>query len=171
MGHYARSKYMGELYVTQNARRHLVCRAGWMMGGGPSKDKKFIQKLMKQIKDGKRELNVVHDKLGTPTYTMDFAVNVKALLEHEYWGLYNMVCEGTTSRLEVAHELVAQLGLKDRVRINEVSSEFFKQQYFAPRPDSERLINRKLTLRDMNKMRDWREALRIYLDASYRNYL
>jgi dTDP-4-dehydrorhamnose reductase len=34
----------------------LVCRAGWMMGAGPAKDKKFIQKLMKQLKDGKKEL-------------------------------------------------------------------------------------------------------------------
>ncbi len=171
LGHYARSKYAGELYVTQNARRHLVCRAGWMMGGGPRKDKKFVQKLMKQLKAGKTELNVVHDKLGTPTYTFDFAANVQALLEAEYWGLYNMVCEGVTSRLEVAHELVRALGLAERVRINEVSSDFFKSEFFAPRPDSERLINRKLELRGLNKMRDWREALHEYLGSAYSNYL
>lgn len=171
LGHYARSKYAGELYVTQNARRHLVCRAGWMMGGGPKKDKKFISKLMKQLKSGKTELNVVHDKLGTPTYTMDFAANVKSLVQNEYWGLYNMVCEGVTSRLEVSHELLRVLGLQDRVRINEVSSEFFKTEFFAPRPDSERLINRKLALRDMNQMRDWKVALNDYVDAAYRNYL
>lgn len=171
LGHYARSKYAGEQYVVAHARRYLVCRAGWMMGGGPKKDKKFVQKLMKQIKDGKQELNVVHDKLGTPTYTFDFAANVKALLDAEYWGLYNMVCEGTTSRLEVAHELVKLLGLKDKVKINEVSSDFFKTQFFAPRPDSERLINRKLQLRKMNLMRDWRIALKEYLDSAYQNYL
>jgi dTDP-4-dehydrorhamnose reductase len=171
LGHYARSKYAGELYVTQNARRHLVCRAGWMMGGGPKKDKKFISKLMKQLKAGKTELNVVHDKLGTPTYTMDFAANVKSLVQNEYWGLYNMVCEGVTSRLEVSHELLRVLGLQDRVRINEVSSDFFKTEFFAPRPDSERLINRKLALRDMNQMRDWKVALKDYVDAAYGNYL
>jgi dTDP-4-dehydrorhamnose reductase len=171
LGHYARSKYAGELYVTQNARRHLVCRAGWMMGGGPRKDKKFVQKIMKQIKSGKTELNVVRDKLGTPTYTMDFAANVKALVEAEYWGLYNMVCEGVTSRLEVAHELVDAVGMKDRVRINEVDSDFFKAEFFAPRPDSERLLNRKLTLRNMNRMRDWRVALRDYVGSAYSHYL
>ena len=37
---------MGEKFVAANCRQHLVCRAGWMMGGGPAKDKKFIQKLM-----------------------------------------------------------------------------------------------------------------------------
>ncbi len=52
LGVYARSKYMGERFVVENAKRYLVCRAGWMMGSGPKKDKKFIQKLMKQLKDG-----------------------------------------------------------------------------------------------------------------------
>jgi dTDP-4-dehydrorhamnose reductase len=52
LGVYARSKYMGERYVVENANKYLVCRAGWMMGGGPKKDKKFIQKLMKQLKEG-----------------------------------------------------------------------------------------------------------------------
>ena len=80
LGHYARSKYMGERFVAANVRQHLVCRAGWMMGGGPAKDKKFVQKLMKQLKDGNRELFVVDDKLGTPTYTIDFARNVDLLL-------------------------------------------------------------------------------------------
>ncbi len=84
LGHYARSKYAGELYVTQNARRHLVCRAGWMMGGGPRKDKKFVQKIMKQLKAGQTELNVVNDKMGTPTYTFDFAANVRSLLDAQY---------------------------------------------------------------------------------------
>ena len=85
LGVYARSKYMGERYVCENAQRFLVCRAGWMMGAGPKKDKKFIQKLMKQLKEGKKELFIVDDKDGTPTYTHDFSKNVRALSEHEYW--------------------------------------------------------------------------------------
>ena len=77
LGHYARSKYAGEVYVEKNSSRYLICRAGWMMGSGPKKDKKFIQKIMRQLKDGNKELFVVDDKLGTPTYTVDFARNVK----------------------------------------------------------------------------------------------
>ena len=45
LGVYARAKYMGERYVIENAKHYLVCRAGLMMGAGPGKDKKFIQKL------------------------------------------------------------------------------------------------------------------------------
>ena len=55
MGHYAKSKYLGELFVQENARKYLICRAGWMMGGGPKKDKKFIQKLMCQLANGQDE--------------------------------------------------------------------------------------------------------------------
>lgn len=171
LGHYARSKYAGELFVTQNCAKYIICRAGWMMGGGPGKDKKFIQKLMAQLKDGKKELFVVDDKLGTPTYTHDFASNVKLLIEREYWGLYNMVCGGSTGRLEVATELVKLLGLSHSIKINPVSSEFFSKEYFASRPPSERLIDKKLELRGVNIMRDWKLCLKEYLEDYYKDYL
>ena len=141
------------------------------MGGGPRKDKKFVQKLMQQLRDGRTELNVVDDKLGTPTYTRDFAHNVSVLLESECWGLYNMVCQGMTSRLEVAKALVAELGLGDEVTVNPVSSEYFASTYFAPRPGNERLLNRKLALRGLDVMRPWREALADYLRRDYSDYL
>ena len=38
LGVYARSKYAGEIFVKEHAYRFLICRAGWMMGGGPAKD-------------------------------------------------------------------------------------------------------------------------------------
>lgn len=170
-GCYARSKYAGELFVKENTRKHLICRAGWMMGSGPNKDKKFIQKIMKQLKEGKKELYIVTDKLGTPTYTQDFAKNVKLLIEKEYWGLYNMVCDGKTSRLEVAKELLSILNLDNDIAINEVSSDYFKKEYFAERPPSERLLNKKLNLRGLNIMRDWKVALREYIKDYYSSYL
>jgi dTDP-4-dehydrorhamnose reductase len=171
LGHYARSKYMGERFVAQSCPQHLVCRAGWMMGSGPAKDKKFIQKLMAQLKAGKKELFVVDDKLGTPTYTHDFARNVKLLLEHRHWGIYNMVCGGVTGRLEVAQHLVHLLGLDEEVKVTPVGSEYFAKEYFAARPPSERLIAQKLTLRGLNVMRDWRVCLEEYLAGYYQGYL
>jgi len=171
LGHYARSKYMGERFVAENCRRHLVCRAGWMMGGGPPKDKKFIQKLMAQLKSGATELFIVDDKLGTPTYTIDFARNAELLLSTGLWGVYNMVCAGVTGRLEVARYLIQALGLQRKVKINAVSSEHFAKEYFAARPASERLLTTKLDLRGLNVMRDWRVCLEEYLAERYADYL
>jgi len=171
LGHYARSKYMGERFVAENCRQHLVCRAGWMMGGGPPKDKKFIQKLMGQIKSGATELFVVNDKLGTPTYTIDFARNAELLLSLGLWGVYNMVCSGVTSRAEVARYLVNVLELDNHVTVTEVPSDHFAVEYFAPRPASERLLTVKLDLRGSNVMRDWRVSLNEYLAERYADYL
>lgn len=171
LGVYARSKYLGERFVIENANRYLVCRAGWMMGSGPDKDKKFIQKLMSQLRQGKKELFIVNDKDGTPTYTHDFAKNVKLLVEKEYWGLYNMVCEGQTSRLEVAQELLKILKLEHKVKITAVSSDYFKKIYFAERPPSERLENRKLKMRKLDIMKNWKFALQEYIDGYYVDYL
>lgn len=142
-----------------------------MMGSGPSKDKKFIQKLMKQIKSGATELNIVNDKDGTPTYTHDFASTVKELIKNELWGLYNCVCGGHTSRLEVAVELLSILGKNNEIKINVVTSDFFKKEYFAERPASERLITKKLDLRGVNKMRGWKTALKEYVENYYQGYL
>jgi dTDP-4-dehydrorhamnose reductase len=171
LGVYARSKYLGERFVIENSKKYLICRAGWMMGSGPIKDKKFVQKIMKQIKNGKKDLYVVNDKDGTPTYTHDFAKNVKLLLEKEYWGLYNMVCGGLTSRLEVARELLKIIGRDNNIKLNEVSSDYYKEEYFAERPPCERLMNKKLDLRGMNIMRDWRVALVDYIRDYYQGYL
>jgi len=171
LGVYARTKYLGERYVVEHAHRYLVCRAGWMMGAGPTKDKKFIQKIMRQLKDGHTDLCVVSDKGGTPTYTHDFARNVKLLIEQELWGLYNMACGGQATRLDVAQELISLLNLTDSVRVHAVDSSHFSKDYFAPRPASEQIINRKLELRGINTMRDWRVALKDYLATYYEGYL
>lgn len=167
---YAKSKYHGELFTRQSVSKHFVVRAGWMMGGGPRKDKKFVNKIYKQILGGCKELNVVRDKSGTPTYTVDFARGLLRLLESDLYGVYNQVCEGSATRYEVAVEFVRQLGLENEVTVNEVSSDFFRSEYFAPRPPSEKLVNTKLTARRLNDMRDWRECLREYADVFRRHF-
>lgn len=171
IGTYARSKYIGENIVELMANKYIIVRAGWMMGGGPNKDKKFIQKIMHQLKNKKNELYIVNDKLGTPTYTNDFANNLKLILQKELWGKYNLVCEGLTSRLEVANEIIKLLNLENKIKIVEVDSNYWKEKYFAPRPYCERLVNTKLNLRNINIMRNWRICLKEYLDISYKNYI
>lgn len=164
LSYYAKSKYYGENYVRNSVKKHFVLRAGWMMGGGPNKDKKFINKLFKQIKAGKKTLHVVDDKLGTPTYTLDFARGIHRLIESEMYGLYNQVCKGSASRYDVAVELMRLLRLDNQVKVEKVASDHFAQEYFAPRPASEKLITHKLDARGLNVMRDWKVCLSEYAE-------
>ena len=163
LGIYAKSKYMGEAIVISKAKQYLICRAGWMMGGGIAKDKKFIGKIARQIIGGTSELNIVDDKLGTPTYTHDFCKKVMDLINNKQFGLFNLVCEGLTSRLEVATKMIDLLNLVNQVTIKKVNSNYFSEEYFAPRPNNEQLINLNLNKLNLGRMRSWDIALQDYL--------
>lgn len=158
---YGKSKYYGEKIVQQLAPKHFVFRAGWMMGG-EEKDKKFVKKILNQLKNGVSELNVVNDKLGTPTYTHDFINNMIPIIDKKYYGLYNQVCKGSCSRYDVATEMIKLLKLN--IPVNLVDSDFFKKEYWAPRPYSEKLINLKLDQRKMDNMRNWKICLKEYME-------
>ena len=166
---YGKSKYYTEqLLQNQGYDKYWIFRAGWMMGGGPDKDKKFVNKIMKQIKAGVKELNVVDDKLGVPTYTKDFAYSILRHLEEDLpYGLYNMVSSGEASRYQTAVEINEFLELG--VTINKVDSSFFAQEYSAPRPYSEKLINKSLNDLERNYMRDWKTCLQEYLLKFYKD--
>jgi dTDP-4-dehydrorhamnose reductase len=159
---YGKSKYGGEL-VAKTVNKSIIIRAGWMMGGGPKKDKKFINKIIKQLRAGVKELAVVSDKLGTPCYTYDLAKSIRFLLDHELYGIYHGACEGGASRHDVALSLVDFLGLGKEVSVREVDSSFFKENYFATRPRSEKLINTELKKVGAHLTRDWKECLPEYL--------
>ena len=167
LNHYGRSKYLGELYVKENCKYYIICRPGWMMGSGSKKDKKFVNKILAQIQNGSKEINVVDDKFGTPTYTVDFAKNVKLILKEKFWGVYNLVCDGTTNRYEVAKEILRITGLESKIKLNTVGSEFWKKEYFAPRPYSEQLDSKKLKSIKLYIMRDWKICLREYLEEYF----
>lgn len=159
---YGDSKYQGELLVGRLVPRHYVVRAGWMVGGA-DRDHKFVAKVAEQLRNGARTIYAVTDKLGTPTYTEDFARNLLALIETPYYGLYHMACLGRGSRLDVARELLDYFG-RDDVEVEPVTSEFFAETFPAPRPYSEMMRNYMLELHGLNLMRPWQVALRDYLD-------
>lgn len=161
LNNYGASKFAGEKKVVELVSDHFVFRAGWMMGGGPKRDKKFVNKVMKQIENGAKTIYAVDDKLGTPTYTHDFVKNMLLVIENDLYGVYNCICEGSCSRLDVANEMVKILN--KNLRVKKVSSKYFQKEYFAKRPRSEMLIPFKLKNRDMYIMRDWKICLREYL--------
>ena len=167
---YAKAKYHGEVFTAAHVQKYYVFRAGWMMGGGIQKDKKFINKIYKQIKNGQKELFVVDDKLGTPTYTNSFAKGIFHVVQSGLYGVYNQVCNGDCSRYDVAKEFVKLLGLENSIKVSKVDSDYFKTEYFAPRPYSEKLVNLKLNARGLNVMPNWEEALEDYAQVFIKDY-
>lgn len=158
---YGWSKLEGEKIVQNLLNEYFIVRAGWMFGGG-SKDKKFISKIIK-LSEEKDELNVVSDKIGSPTFAKNLLEGIKRLVATKYYGLYHMTNKGTCSRYEVSLEIMKILGKKTKV--NPVSSAYFPLP--APRARSEAMRNYKLDLLGLNTMPTWQEALKEYLTMEW----
>lgn len=159
---YGDSKYEGERFVRELLDDYYVIRAGWMVGGGPKKDHKFVAKILDQLRQGRTTIHAVTDKLGTPTYTPDFARCFLDLVDSGVYGTYHMACGGEGSRYDVAARILEVLG-RDDVELVPVDSSYFADDYPSERPPSEIMRNMALDLQGMNSMRPWREALEDYL--------
>ncbi len=58
------------------------------------------RKLLKE-----KEIHVVNDKYGSPTYTQDISKGLLKIIEHRDYGIYHMVNDGYCSRYEYAQEI------------------------------------------------------------------
>jgi len=156
---YSKAKYEGEKIVAALLDKYYIFRAGWMIGGGPKKDKKFVGKIIELCKT-RKSLDAVDDKYGSPTFARDLMIGIKKLLKAGNYGLYHLVNTGVCTRYEMALEIIKLLGVD--VKINSVSSDKFPLP--APRAASESMRNYKLELLNINPMSGWREALAQYVN-------
>lgn len=157
---YSRSKYHGEHFVRDLVPEHYIVRAGWMFGGH-TRDKKFVAKIVSLAQE-RPVLQVVNDKFGSPTYTVDLSRGLLKLIETGLYGTYHMVgTGGFCSRFEFAQAILDAAGISS-CRLEPVASARFPLA--APRPRMEAAINYHLQLMGMQWMRPWREALIEYVN-------
>lgn len=166
---YGRTKYDGEIKA-RRWEKFFVVRAGWMMGGGREKEKKFIYKILEQVAEGKKEIFAVDDLWGTPTYTHDFAMNLFALIDSGCYGTYHMGCEGFGTRFDVARQILSICG-RDDIELTPVDSTFFSERYFVTRPRSAMITNVGLRRIGCHYMRNWKVALREYLQKYFADFV
>ena len=153
---YARTKYLGEMIVKDIIPNYLIVRAGWMFGGGPKKDKKFVAKMIKQL--DLPEINVTNDVMGGLTFAKDLIEGIQNLLKENKTGTYHLVNKGLCSRYEIASEITKLL--KPSVHIVPVSSDYF----------ADAVIRGNETIAShTNTMRSWQEALKEYIATEWKN--
>ncbi|MFA4884192.1 MAG: dTDP-4-dehydrorhamnose reductase [Candidatus Margulisiibacteriota bacterium] len=155
---YSQAKYQGELIVRDLLTEFYIFRAGWMIGGGPAKDKKFVGKIIELCRT-RPEIEVVNDKFGSPTFARDFLGGIKEIIGLGAYGCYHLVNTGCCTRYEIALEIVKVLGTKTKVK--PVGSDRFPLP--APRSASEAMRNYKLDLLGINPMPEWKSALAQYV--------
>ncbi len=158
---YGRTKYEGELEIRSILQRYYLFNSCWIFGGG-GEDKKFVAKILDLARNNK-ELRIVDDKFGSPTYTVDLARCINALIGQPETGRYHCVNHGYVNRYGLAMEILRIAGI-DGCRIIPVSSDRFNLP--APRPRMEAMAGYNLRLMGLNIMRDWRDALEEYITTT-----
>ncbi len=153
---YGESKYQGELAVEEYLEKYFIVRIAWVFGVN---GKNFI-KTMLRLAENQKEINVVNDQIGSPTYTYDLAVLLADMVETEKYGRYHATNEGLCTWYEFAQEIFKQAGVD--VKVNPVTSEKFPAK--AKRPHNSRMDKSKLTRNGFRLLPSWQDALKRYLE-------
>lgn len=164
LNYYGKTKLEGELSVSSQLDKFFIVRIAWVFG---LNGKNFIKTMLSLADKGYKELRVVDDQIGTPTYTYDLArLLVDMMLTDEY-GYYHATNEGGyISWADFAIEIFKQAN-KD-VKVNRVSTEEYGVS-IAKRPFNSRLDKSKLIDNGFKPLPDWKDALRRYLEEIKNN--
>ena len=155
---YGQSKLEGELAVSRLLTRYFIVRTAWVFGVN---GKNFIKTM---INLGKRldSVKVVNDQIGTPTYTHDLSCLLIDMIESEKYGYYHATNEGGyISWYDLCVECYRQYGLQTKV--TPVTTEEYGLTK-AARPRNSRLDKSKLTEAGFQRLPDWKDAVRRYLE-------
>ena len=136
-----------------------------MMGGGPDLDKKFVNKVYRQIRDGATTIHAVTDLLGSPTYTHDFARGLLRVAGSGRYGTYNLVVRRHRRAGTTSPRVRRLLGLEDEVAVVPVTSDFFADDLLR-QPAGLRAAG-QLTAAGagLDPMPHWRDALAVYSEV------
>lgn len=154
LGVYAKTKYEGELEVIK-LDKYFIIRTSWVFGNNGTN---FINTMMK-LSDNHKELRVVSDQIGSPTYTVDLAKLSCDMISTDKYGIYHASNEGYVSWADFAREIF-RLADKD-IQVIDVTTEEYHAK--AMRPKNSRLDKSKLTEMGFSRLPDWKDALKRYM--------
>lgn len=155
LGVYGETKLEGEKFVQEILDKHFIVRTAWVFGINGNN---FVKTMLK-LGSERDEIGVVHDQIGSPTYTVDLAKFLVELIETNKYGIYHAANEGVCSWFEFAKEIFKQSNME--VKVNPLTSEQFPRP--AARPKYSVMSKKKITEEGFTSLRDWKEALQEYL--------
>jgi dTDP-4-dehydrorhamnose reductase len=157
---YGVSKLAGEHLIRYLLDRYFIVRVTGLYGvaGSSGKGGNFVELMLRLAQEGK-PIKVVDDQRLTPTYTVDVARQIAALIETKCYGLYHATSQGDCTWHEFAVEIFCQSGLLPN--LSKARTGDFGER--ATRPAYSVLENKALQTIGLDRMRPWQEALAAYL--------
>ncbi len=158
---YGQSKYDGELEVRKNLDKFFIVRISWAFG---INGKNFVRTMLNLSKT-RKELNVVNDQIGSPTYTFDLAGLLVDMIQTDKYGIYHATNEDFCSWYEFSCAIFREAGIE--MKVNPVSTAEYPAAK-ARRPMNSRMSKEKLTQNGFRRLPSWQDALKRYI-AELRN--
>lgn len=155
LGVYGKSKYAGEQLTQSLSTKYFIVRTAWVYG---EYGNNFVKTMLKLAAE-KDEIGVVHDQVGSPTYTVDLATFIIDLVQTDKYGIYHCTNSGSCSWYEFAQAIFEEAGININVR--PLTSNQFPRP--AKRPNYSVLDDMALRLNDFSQPRHWREALNSFM--------
>jgi dTDP-4-dehydrorhamnose reductase len=153
---YGQTKLQGEReLLALDLPNLLIIRTSWLFG--PCKTN-FVTRIL-ELAATRPELSVVHDQIGSPSYTPDLAAGSLALLDKGATGIFHLANAGQASWCELATEAVRGADLA--CRIKPIPSSEYPQK--ACRPAYSVLDLSAFTAVTGIAPRPWVQALREFL--------
>lgn len=156
---YGRSKLAGEAAVRENATSAIV-RTAWLYG---RHGRHFVQAIVDRARRGE-PLRVVTDQVGSPTWSLDLARAIAALVERPGAGVFHATGGGQCSWFEFARAIVeeaSRIADVPAAPVAPISTRELGRP--APRPAFSVLGNRRLRELGVPPLPDWRDSLRAFL--------
>lgn len=154
---YGQTKLEGELAIANTLNNYFIIRIAWVFGLNGNN---FI-KTMLNLSTKYKEIRVVDDQVGTPTYTFDLARLIVDMIQTEKYGYYHVTNEGGyISWYEFAKEIFKQANVEMNV-IPVTTAEYGESK--AKRPFNSRLDKSKLIENGFKPLPTWQDALSRYL--------
>lgn len=152
---YGRTKGAGEWAVAAAGGDHLVVRTAWLYGAGGPCFPKTVVRLLRE----RGAMDVVDDQVGQPTWTMDLARLVLALVDARApAGVYHGTSSGSTSWFAFAREVAAAGGFAPESVRPTTSDDFVRP---APRPAYSVLGHDALAVAGVEAIGDWAARWRV----------
>lgn len=158
LGAYGRTKLAGEQLLQKHLDAFFIVRTAWVFG---IHGNNFV-KTMIRLGGERGEIGVVHDQVGSPTYTVDLAQFMVELMETDKYGVYHATNSGICSWYEFAVEIFKQAEMD--VKVNPLTTDQFPRP--AARPKYSVLSKKRIEQEGLKPLRDWKEALAAYLEES-----
>lgn len=153
---YGQTKWEGEEAVRRILQKYFIVRISWVFG---EHGNNFV-KTMLHLGKTRKEISVVADQFGAPTYTADLAPLLCDMILTEKYGTYHACNSGCCSWAEFAEEIFKEA--KMDVKVISIRSEEYPVK--AKRPKNSRLSKMLLRRKKFSGLPSWRTALRTYLD-------